>query len=314
MVRKNIKEIFNIIVLTLFFTKVYSQILDSNNYLINNESKNSTEKTSSYENINDTNTITVNGNNGAKTQPNYNTNTQPHYGINTQPDYSTTTKTITNSNASNDCANLIKVFQNCEYKADKINIKDSIESGNCCDGKNIKCDVSGYITEINLENVFKEGVFSFDGLYFTKLNKFNIANNNLIGPNTNYGQFPVNFFKNNRTNTLTTFNISKNRFRGRVPNINSNIQDCKIYGNEFCLFHDDKIPFRCLARKNNECIDNSKNCYITDIKSYENKNGSYYPNKRSGATDQIGEEFFRICNNIFITKKTRSRNENIFGL
>jgi len=117
--------------------------------------------------------------------------------------------------------------------------------------------------------------------------------------------FQYLFFEKERL-LLTTLNISKNRFRGRLPNITSTIQDCKIYGNEFCLFNDDEIPVKCLARKNNnECITNSENCFLTSLKDYkeEYNNGTYYPDEKKVVNDQIGQEFFRKCKNIFITKK-----------
>ncbi|ORX87377.1 hypothetical protein BCR32DRAFT_240210 [Anaeromyces robustus] len=309
MVRKNIKAFFNVVTLSLLFVKVYSQNPNSTKNEGTNDLANNHESTGNY-----TNEITefIPDNaqsNSTKTVTNDENNDKKAIATND-------TKTL----ASNDCNNLKKVLEECIYKKDKYNIKDSINSGNCCDGTNIKCDVSGYITEINLENVFDGGIFKFDDYYFQKLTVFNIANNGLVGKNDNYGQFPVKFFVDNnkrkyRNKTLITFNVSKNKFRGRLPLINSDIQDCKIYGNEFCLFHNDVMPFRCLARnKADPCINNSKNCFLTNMDYYEDKynNETYYPKDQNAITDQLGQVFFRKCKNIFITKEKQDEELHTF--
>lgn len=111
--------------------------------------------------------------------------------------------------------------------------------------------------------------------FYIELNR-DISNNNLKGNNVVYGQLPgcISELKN-----LLELDISNNKFRGRIPYINSEIKKCKIINNNLCLFHNDSIPKVCLDYVGSKQV---------EIKNNEYKVGNLV--------------YFKLCENIFVDK------------
>jgi len=188
------------------------------------------------------------------------------------------------------------IFGDLELKEDfqpnnNDEINQILNSDNIYESNSIVTIQDENIIGLNLGNTLSGGNIDNKICDLNYLEVLDISNNNLSGDKNNYGQLPECI---NTLNSLRIFKINNNKFRGKMPNLNSTLlEECDIRKLNLCIFENDRIPKICLDQD-----------YGDNTINYKTFKG-FFPHQPPEEGESNKEVVLGLCTSTFVTEHTK---------